>query len=188
MKVRDAQAAQGQSILDHSGGRSLNDVLYEDKKRDFRNVEVRKVIKQQTSAKRNSLVDSLMIAKSVIDAQAKSKEHEGKASERRRKIRRNSACPGGLIGNKHWRRKSFVEEVQNACSVIIPNRDGDEKMEESKAKRRTIKNQIAGKRRPSLLDEIQVAKSVIMESPKKYVLRPGLVEEVRLLCQKKGST
>ena len=166
------------SILDYTGGRPRYQVLYEDRQRDLRNAERRQVIKQQSAQKRNSLVDSLMVAKAIIDDHARNKEYEEKALERRQKIKQNSEFSSGRLGQKK-RRLSFAEEVQNACGVITPNWQDNERQEQSKAKRRKIKHEISGKRRPSLLDEIQVAKSVIMESPKKYVLHPRLVEEVR---------
>ena len=169
-KDRNAQDTQVESILDYTGGRSLIEVLSDDRKRDCRNAERRFIIKQQTSAKRNSLADSLMIAKTVIDDHARNKKFEEKASERRHKIKQ-----------RNKRRMSFLEEIQNACTVIRTKWEDDGRLEQSKTKRRKIKREIAGKRRPSLLDEIQVAKAVIMESPKKYVLRPGLIEEVRFL-------
>ena len=55
---------------------------------------------------------------------------------------------------------------------------GDIKLEQTKRKCRWIKNEIANKLRPSLLNEIEVAKSIIMKNPYKYVLSPRLVEEV----------
>ena len=138
-----------------------------------------------TSQRGDSLVNSLLTAKAIIDGHAKNKEFEEKAYERRHKIKQFNSIPGAPLDSSK-RRTSFKEEIQNACSVITPHWADDIKLEQSKEKCRRIKDEIAGKRRPSLLDEIQVAKSVIMESPKKYALRPALVEEVRLIrnyCQ-----
>ena len=176
--LSNVQNYQATSILNYTGGRPLNEVLYDDRQRDLRNAERRQVIKQQTSQKRNSLVDSLMVAKAIIDDHAMNKENEEKALERRQKIKQNSEFLSGRLGQKK-RLLSLIEEVQNACCVITPNWQDNERQEQSKAKRRKIKHEISGKRRPSLQDEIQVAKSVIMENPKKYVLQPHLVEEVR---------
>ena len=147
--------------------RSPNKVATEDKRRDPRNAERRKIIKRKTFEKRGSLVDSLMTAKTVIDGHAKDKEFEEKALERRQKIKQYSSDPG-LQAIRNNRRMSFVEEVQSACTVIKPNWIDEEKMEQSKEKRQKIRQQISSKKRPSLLDQIEVAKDLIMASDKKY--------------------
>lgn len=147
--------------------KSPNKVASEVKKRDPRNAERRKIIRKQTFEKRGSLVDSLMTAKNVIDDHAKNKEFEEKALERRQKIKEYSADLGlQAIGNN--RRMSFAEEVQSACTVI--NRDwiDKEKMEKSKEKRQKIRQRISSKKRPSLLDQIEVAKDLIVPSDKMY--------------------
>lgn len=158
--------------------KSIFDVLIDDWLRDSRNVERRKIIKRQTSQKRHSLSDSLLLAKSVIDGFAKNKQFEEKASERRRVIK----CSGSPLASASgkWRR-SFTEELQAARSVIIPTRDYKESLEKAKEKCRTIKDTFAGKRRPSLLEEIGVAKDVIVDSERRkcmYELPPAVVEEV----------
>ena len=158
-----AQTSQSKGTPNQSSSKSRDEIIAEDKKRDSRNAERRKIIKKQTSEKRNSLADSLMIAKTFIDEHAKNKEYEEKASERRQKIKQHSSFPG-TPSAQNKRRKSFAEEIQSACSVITPRWNDIEKKEESKEKCRQIKNQIADKRKPSLLDEIEVAKKVILDS------------------------
>ena len=148
-------------------GRSRDKIIEDDKKRDPRNAERRKVIKRQTSQKRDSLIASLLVAKSVIEGHAKYKEFEGNAFERRHKIRKDASNPGQKPKRRDNRRKSFSEEVQAACSVINPKWNDEEKMEKAKEKCRKVKKQISGKRRPSLLDEIQVAREVIVDSERK---------------------
>ena len=142
-------------------------IIAEDKMRDNRNAERRKIIQRQTSEKRESLVANLLVAKAVIDDCAKNKEFEKKASERRRKIKESSSLPATTSGQRK-RRKSFVEEEQSACSAITPNWDENEKMEQSKDNRRRIKNRMDKSRRSSLLDEIQVAKDVIVGDEKEH--------------------
>lgn len=172
-------AQSSKTTPDQSSRRPPDKVIAEDRKRDFRNAERRKVIKRKTSEKRGSLVDSLLTAKEVIDGDTKDREFEEKASERRRKIQQRSSYPGAP-GDDNKRRKSFADQVQSACSVIKPNWDDDEKLEQSKETCRKIKNQIAGKRRPSLLDQIQVAKEVIEDREKKYsyALATNAIKEV----------
>ena len=139
-------------------------------------MEKRKIIKRQSFQTRHSLADSLLIAKSVIDGYAKNKEFERKASERRRVIKCCNSAHGSDAGK---RRMSFVDELQEAQSVIVPEWDYKESLERSKEKCRTIKDTFAGKRRPSLLEEIGVAKDVIVDSEKrKHKLPPAVVEEV----------
>ena len=135
-------------------------IVAEDKIRDSRNAERRKIIQRQTSKKRGSLVDNLLVAKGIIDGFGKNKKFEKQASERRRKIKESSG--------QRKRRKSFVEELQSACSVITPDWDKNEKMVQSKDNRRRIKNRMDKSRRSSLLDEIQVAKAVIVGDEKKH--------------------
>ena len=158
--------------------KSIFDVLIDDWLRDSRNVEKRKIIKRQTSLRRHTLADNLLLAKSVIDGCAKNKQFEEKASERRRVIK----CSGSPFtsASGKWR-KSFAEELQAARSVIIPTRDYKESLEKAKEKCRTIKDTFAGKRKPSLLEEIGVAKDVIVDRERrKYMheLPPAVVEEV----------
>ena len=157
--------------------RSTIEVLIDDWLRDPRDVERRKIIKRQSFEKRHSLADSLLIAKSVIDGHAKNKKFEKKASERRRVIK---SC-GSALTQSGGRRTSFADEIQTARSVIVPAWDYKESLERSKEKCRTIKDTFAGKRRPSLLEEIGVAKNVIVDSEKrKYELPPAVVEEVSI--------
>lgn len=156
--------------------RSTIQVLFDDWLRDSRNVERRKIIKRQSFQKRHSLADSLVIAKSVIDGHAKNKQFEKKASERRRVIKN---CGSALESASGERRMSFADELQAARAVIVPTWDYKESLAKSKEKCRTIKDTFAGKRRPSLLEEIGVAKNVIVDSEKrKYCLPPTVVEEV----------
>ena len=61
---------------------------------------------------------------------------------------------------------------------LISKHGGRYKARANKEKCRWIKNEIVNKLRPSLLDEIEVAKSIIIKYPYKYVLSPRLVEEV----------
>ena len=155
--------------------RSTIEVLVDDWLRDPRNVERRKIIKRQCFPKRHSLADSLLIAKAVIDGHAKNKEFEKKASERRRVIK---SCGSAHMENG-GRRMSFTDEIQAARSVIAPEGDFKESLDRSKEKRRVIKDIFAGKRRPSLLEGIGVAKDVIVDSERrKYQLPPAVVEEV----------
>ena len=156
--------------------RSTLQVLVDDWLRDSRNVERRKIIKRQSFQKRHSLADSLLIAKSVIDGHAKNKQFEKKASERRRVIK---CCGSDLASASGKQRMSFADELQTARSVIIPSWGYKESLERSKEKCRTIRDMFAGKRRPSLLEEIGAAKDVIVDSEKrKCELPPAVVEEV----------
>ena len=137
-------------------------IIGDDRKRDRRNAERRKIIKRQTSDRRNSLIQSILVAKSVIDGYAENKIFEDIASERRQKIKMDSSHEA----TRSSRRKSFSEEVQSACSVIKPDWDDEEKMERAKEKRLIVKRRISGKRRTSLLDEILVAREVIVDGEK----------------------
>lgn len=151
------------------------EVLVDDWLRDARNVERRKIIKRQSFPKRHSLTDSLLIAKSIIDGHAKNKQFEKKASERRRVIK----CSGSPHTEDDGGRMSFTDEIQAARSVIAPDGDHKESLERSKEKRRVIKEIFAGKRRPSLLEGIGVAKDVIVNGERRrYHLPPVVVEEV----------
>ena len=177
------QTAQSESMpAQNSENVTTEEVAEEandDKMRDSRNWERRKIIRRQTSQRRHSLADSIMIAKSVIDGHAKNKQFEKRASERRRVIKCCRSAPGSVSGE---RRMSFADELQTACSVIVPRWDYKQSLERSKGKCRTIKEQFSGKRRPSLLEEIGVAKDVIVDSERrKYALPPAVVEEVSSL-------
>ena len=174
-KLTKGLRKQVKSILEWTSSRPVQEVLRDDRRRDYRNAEKRKIIHKLTSQRRYSLLDSLLAAKEIIDEYGKNKAFEERASERRHKIKQFNSIPGAP--NK-TRRKSFIEDIQNACSVLSPGMVDDIKLEQAKEKCRRIKNEIASKRRPSLLDEIEVAKSVIMKNPYKYVLSPRLVEEV----------
>ena len=157
---------QSKDTSNQKSRRPRDEIVVDDKKRDSRNLERRKVIKRRTSEKRGSLVDSLLIAKNVIDSHTQNKEYEDKAAERRQQIKQRNSDPGPQANDR--RRTSFAEEVQSARSVIKPNWDDDEKLEQTKEKCREIKHQISAKHRPSLLDEIEVAREVIRASEKKY--------------------
>lgn len=157
--------------------RKAADVMANDKKRDSRNYETRKLIKEQSSQRRNSLVDSIIIAKSIIGDCAKNKTFEKKASQRRHIIKE---CCLGPESDKGLNEKnaSFADELETACSVIAPDSPYRERLQHSKEKRRAIKEQTSGKRRASLSDDIEIAKSIILESPKRYTLPLNLVQEV----------
>ena len=157
--------------------KTKDDVISDDRKRDSRNVERRKIIKQQTSQRRASLADSIAIAKSVIDGHSKNEQFEKKASERRRVIKHCTSASGSSTGEKQ-RSMSFSQELQTGCSVILPSADHKKSLERSKDRCRTIKNQSTGKRRRSLAEEIGVAKKVIVDSERKYEIPPAVVEEV----------
>ena len=153
-------------------------VISDDKKRDSRNVERRKIIKQQTSQRRTSLADSLAIAKLIIEGHSKNKNYEKKASERRRVIKHCTTPLGSSTGEKQ-RSMSFFQELQAGCSVILPSADHQKSVERSKARRRTIKEHSDGKRRRSLAEVIGDAKNVIVDSERKYEISPAQVQEVR---------
>ncbi|PFX21285.1 hypothetical protein AWC38_SpisGene14202, partial [Stylophora pistillata] len=156
--------------------RKAADVMANDKKRDSRNFETRKLIKEQSSQRRNSLVDSIIIAKSIIGDCAKNKTFEKKASQRRHIIKECCLGPESDKGlNK--KRVSFADELETACSVIAPDSPYRERLQHSKEKRRAIKEKTSGKRRASLSDDIEIAKSIILESPKRYTLPLNLVQE-----------
>lgn len=171
-----SQAVQANATSDKDKKRTASDIIADDKKRDSRNVERRNIIKRQTSERRDSFVDSLKIAKSVIDGHTKHKDYEKKASERRRVIKCCESAPvsGSGAGGVH-----FADELQTACSVIVPEWEHKESLERSKEKCRAIKDQFSGKRRPSLLEEIEAAKEIIVDSERrKYELPPAVAEEV----------
>lgn len=156
--------------------RTTKDVIKDDKKRDSRNAERRKIIKRHTSERRNSLLDSLTIAKLLIEGQSKNKEHEKKASERRRVIK---CCESELVSTRSKRQVNFADEIQTACSVIVPKWDHKESLKKSKEKCREIKNHFSGKRRPSLTEEIEFAKKIIVDSERrKYEIPAAVVAEV----------
>ena len=141
--------------------------------RDPRNAERRKIIKQQTSQRRESLADSITIAKSIIDDHAKNKQFEKKASQRRRIIKHCTSTNG----NK--RRMSLVQELQTGCSVIAPNGIQQESLERLNEKCRLTKEQLAGKRKLSLSEEIGVAENVIVDSEKNLEVRSqAIVQQV----------
>ena len=169
------QSYQTPSVRSQSEKKTRDEVIFDDKKRDFRNVERRKIIKQQTSERRSSLADSIAIAKLIIEGHSKNKDFEKKASERRRVIKH---CTSPLRGKQHP--MIFIQELQTGCSVILPSADHQKSVERSKARRRTIMDRSAAKRRLSLAEEIADAKKVIVDSGKKYEKSPAKVvmEEV----------
>ena len=159
-------------ILDYTGVRPLQDVLADDRKRDWRNAERRKIVKQQTSQRRDSLIESLLIAREIIASQTRNKENEQKASDRRHKINKyNSFLAENLGQNK--RRLSFADEVNNACLMIAPDFVSNDVADKAKETRRKIKKEISNKRRPSFLDEIQVAQSAINRYSNKLAHNPS---------------
>ena len=148
--------------MDYLGGRPVQEVVADDRKRDWRNAERRHIIKEQTSQRRGSLIDSLLIAKDILSSQARNKEYERKASERRHKIQQyNNFLDGELTKNN--RRLSFADEVNNACFMIAPKSVSNVSEEKPKKTRRKIRKEISNKRRPSFLDQIQLAQSAIMD-------------------------
>ena len=136
------QAYQATSASKRSKRKTRGDVVSDDKRRDYRNLERRKIIKQQTSQRRGSLVDSISIAKSIIDGQSKNKQFEEKASERRRVIKQSMSGYG-----ERPRSMSFFEELQTGCSVILPSEDYQNSVKRSKDRCRTIKDRSSSKMR-----------------------------------------
>ena len=163
-------------FIDQSNRVKRAKILADDWQRDPRNAERRKVIKRETYQRRDSLADSLLIAKGIIDGHAKNKQYEKKAKERRRVIKTRCSAPGS---NRNQRRLSFLEELQTAQEVVAPKWDYKQSVERSKNKCRAIKQQFAGKRRPSLQEEIGVARDVIVDSERrKRSLPTEVVQEV----------
>ena len=171
------QAYQTPSVRNKSKENTRDKVIFDDKIRDSRNVERRKIIKQQTSQRRASLADSIAIAKLIIDGHSKNKHFEKKASERRRVIKHCTSAPRSSTGEKQ-RLMSFIQELQAGCSVILPSPDHQKSVERSKDRRCSIKDRSAGKRWRSLAEEIGDAKKVIVDSERKYEISPAEVEEV----------
>ena len=167
------QACQATSASNRSKRKTRGDVVSDDKSRDYRNVERRKIIKQQTSQRRGSLVDSISIAKSIIDGQSKNKQYEKKASERRRVIKQSMSGYG-----ERPRSMSFIEELQTGCSVILPCEDYQNSVERSKDRCRTIKDRSSSKIRQTLAEEIEDAKKIIVDSERKDEITPAVVGEV----------
>ena len=163
-------------ILDYLGGRQVQEVLDDDRKRDWRNAERRHIIKEQTSKRRDSLIDSLLIAKDIMDSQARNKEHEQKASERRHKIQQYNNFLAGKLG-KNNRHLSFADEVNNACFMIAPKSAATDSKEKAKKTRRKIKKELSRKRRASFQNQIQVAQSAILDQGNSYYYDAN--EEVR---------
>ena len=172
------QESEASSARQKSQNKTRDEGISANKKRDYRNVERRKIIKQQTYQRRASLADSIAIAKLIIDGHSKNKHFEQKASERRRVIKHCTSPPRSSNVEKQ-RSMSFIQELQTGCSVILPSVDHLKSMQRSKDRRRTIKDHAAGKRRRSLEEEIGDAKKVIVDSGRKYEISPAQVEEVR---------
>ena len=167
------RAYQATSATNRSKKKTRGDVIFDDKKRDFRNVERRKIIKQQTSQRRGSLVDSISIAKSIIDGHSKNRQFEKKASERRRVIKQSMSGLG-----QRQRSMSFIEELQTGRSVILPSEDYQNSVERSKDRCRAIKDRSSRKMRQTLTEEIGDAKKVIVDSERKFEIPPAVVGEV----------
>lgn len=164
--------AHAKTVIDQRDHKSAGRIIAEDRKRDSRNAERRKIIKRQTYPRRNSLADSLLIAKAVIDGYAQNKNFEKKAKERRRVI---SQC----CSDQKERRMSFADDLKMACEVVAPKWNQKQRLEKSKEKCRSIKEKFSGKRRPSLLEEIEVARDVIVDSERRErALPPEVVQEV----------
>ena len=154
-------------ILDYLGGRPVKEVLADDRKRDWRNAERRHIIKEETSQRRDSLIDSLLIAKDIMNAHARNKEHEQKASERRHKIQQYNNFLAETLG-KNNRRLSFADEVNNAYFMIAPKSAAAGSKEKARKTRRKIKKELSRKRRASFQNQIQVAQSAIMDQPMNF--------------------
>ena len=152
--------------------RTWADVAADDKKRDRRNAERRKIIKKQTTGKNDSFANSIKIAKVIIDAHAKNKKNEKKASQKRRIIKHCTS----EVDNR--RRMSLTQQLETARSIIVPDKSQQESLERSKNKSRLIKDQLAGKRRPSFSEEIEVGKKVIVDSEKRFRVPPAVAQEV----------
>ena len=168
------QGYQATGASNRSKRKTRGDVVSDDKRRDYRNVERRKIIKQQTSQRRGSLVDSISIAKSIIDGQSKNKQFEKKASERRRVIKQSMYSFG-----ERQRTMPFFEELQTGRSVILPSEDYQNSVKRSKDRCRTIKDRSSRKmRRQTLAEEIEDAKKVIVDSERKDEITPAVVGEV----------
>lgn len=156
----------------HDKVRTIKDVTTDDRKRDFRNAERRRIIKRHTSERKNSLLDSLTTAKLLIYGHSKNKEFEKKASERRRVIK---GCESELLPQSI----TFADEIQTACSVIVPKWNHRESLRKSKEKCQAMKNQFSGKRKPSLTEEIKFAREIIVDSERrKYEIPAEVIEEV----------
>lgn len=156
----------------HDKVRTTKDVTTDDRKRDFRNAERRRIIKRHTSERKNSLLDSLTTAKLLIYGHSKNKEFEKKASERRRVIK---GCESELLPQSI----AFADEIQTACSVIVPKWNHRESLRKSKEKCQAMKNQFSGKRKPSLTEEIKFAREIIVDSERrKYEIPAEVIEEV----------
>lgn len=156
----------------HDKVRTTKDVTTDDRKRDFRNAERRRIIKRHTSERKNSLLDSLTTAKLLIYGHSKNKEFEKKASERRRVIK---GCESELLPQSI----TFADEIQTACSVIVPKWNHRESLRKSKEKCQALKNQFSGKRKPSLTEEIKFAREIIVDSERrKYEIPAEVIEEV----------
>lgn len=156
----------------HDKVRTTKDVTTDDRKRDFRNAERRRIIKRHTSERKNSLLDSLTTAKLLIYGHSKNKEFEKKASERRRVIK---GCESELLPQSI----TFADEIQTACSVIVPKWNHRESLRKSKEKCQAMKSQFSGKRKPSLTEEIKFAREIIVDSERrKYEIPAEVIEEV----------
>lgn len=171
--VSEGTKVQRESMSVHIALRTWADVAADDKKRDRRNAERRKIIKKQTTGKNDSFANSIKIAKMVIDAHAKNKKKEKKASQKRRIIKHCTS----EVDNR--RRMSLTQQLETARSIIVPDKSQQESLERSKNKSRLIKDQLAGKRRPSFSEEIEVGKKVIVDSEKRFRVPLAVAQEVR---------
>ena len=142
-------------------GRRLSTIVEETRK-VCRSKEKRRVIKRQTSDRRSSFGENISAARSIILGQSKSDIFEKKASERRRVIREAIAAHKAASGQ---RRHSLplLEEIETARRVITPGQKHKDSVERASEKCRTIRSQLSAMRRPSFAQEIEVAKSVIVD-------------------------
>lgn len=150
--------------------KSQAEIIAEDRKRDARNAERRKIIRRETEPRRDSLLDSLLLARGVIDGYSSNKLFEKKAKERRSVIKR--ACAASQSGKGHGKRRmSFSEELQVAKDVVAPRWDYRQSMVRSMERCRNLRDQFADRQHPSLQEQIGAAKEMIVESErrKRYI-------------------
>ncbi|XP_029185920.2 uncharacterized protein LOC114953738 [Acropora millepora] len=146
--------------------KSQAEIIADDRKRDARNAERRKIIKRETEPRRKSFVDSLVLARGIIGGYSSNKPYEKKAKERRNVIKRTCEVAQSRTGHQK-RKMSFSEELQLAKDVVTPRWDYRQSMVRSLEKCRNLRDQFADRRRPSLQEQIGAAKEVIVESERR---------------------
>ena len=146
--------------------KSQAEIIADDRKRDARNAERRKIIKRETEPRRKSFVDSLVLARGIIGGYSSNKPYEKKAKERRNVIKRTCEVAQSRTGHEK-RKMSFSEELQLAKDVVTPRWDYRQSMVRSLEKCRNLRDQFADRRCPSLQEQIGAAKEVIVESERR---------------------